>query len=68
MTDTCPACGRRLGLTPVEIAKVGNLLQCAGPFGCKTVLMVTKAGPSPADFELRVATEDEKKQREAHGT
>jgi hypothetical protein len=61
VTDLCPKCQRRLGLTPVEIAKAGNLLQCAGHFGCKAVLMVTKAGPSPADFELRLATEEEKK-------
>jgi hypothetical protein len=60
MSDLCPCCCRRLGLTPVEIAKVGNLLQCAGPFGCKAVLMVTKSGPSPADFEVRAATDDEK--------
>jgi hypothetical protein len=63
MTELCPKCGRRLGLVPVEIAKVGNFLQCGGssgfPQGCKAVLMVTIAGPSPADFEVRLATEDE---------
>ena len=56
----CPNCQRRLGLVRVEIAKVGNLLQCLKPFGCGAVLMVTKAGPSPADFEVRLATEAER--------
>jgi hypothetical protein len=60
MTSDCPKCYRRLGLVPVEIAVVGNLLQCTKPFGCGAALMVTVAGPSPADFEVRVATEAEK--------
>lgn len=58
MTDSCPQCGRRLGLVPAEIAKVGSLLQCGGSLGCKAVLMVTKS--NPGDFEVRLATEAEK--------
>ena len=61
MTELCPKCGRRFGLTQIEIAQVGNLLQCNPKrMGCGVVLMVTKAGPSPCEFELRLATEDEK--------
>jgi hypothetical protein len=59
MTDECPKCHRRLWLVPAEIAQVGALLQCQG-YHCDAVLIVTKSGPSPLEFEARLATEEEK--------
>jgi hypothetical protein len=61
MTEQCPKCCRRLGIVRSDVAKVGALLLHDFP-DCKAVLRVTKAGPSPADFEVRLATDDEQRE------
>ena len=54
----CPKCGQPLGLVRAEIAQVGALLHHDRAY-CGAVLIVV-ASASPAEPELRIATEEEK--------
>ena len=58
MTEQCPKCYRRIGIVRADVATVGSLLK-HDYSDCGAILIVTKSGPAPCEFELRLATDAE---------
>lgn len=61
VTEQCPKCYRRIGIVRADVATVGSLLK-HDYSDCGAILIVTKSGPAPCEFEVRLATDDEQKQ------